>query len=155
MRDQAAHRNPRERVEQRKHCFEHRAADILEIDVDALRAGFLELGRQIGIAMIQALIEPELASDVIAFVLAARDADGTRALDPGDLPDRRADRAGCRGNDDGFAGLRLADIERPGIGGPTRPAGPPPPRRNPPPPRLPHTPAPPPPQRAPFPLPPP
>jgi hypothetical protein len=25
MRDQAAHRNPRDRIEQRKHCFEHRA----------------------------------------------------------------------------------------------------------------------------------
>jgi hypothetical protein len=36
LRDQAAYRNPREGIEQRKHRLEHLAADILEIDVDAL-----------------------------------------------------------------------------------------------------------------------
>src|SRR5258705_9742900 len=43
MRDQAAHGNARKRVEQRKHRLEHRAADVLEIDVDAFRAGKLQL----------------------------------------------------------------------------------------------------------------
>ena len=62
MRDQAAHRNARERVEQRKHRLEHRAADILEIDVDAFRAGGLQLGREIGIAVIEAVVEAEFAS---------------------------------------------------------------------------------------------
>src|ERR1700682_5148235 len=108
MRDQTAHRNARERVQQRKHRLEHRAADILEIDIDAFRAGLLQFCRQIGIAMIEAVVEAKLASDVIALLSAARDADGTRALDLRNLPDRRADRAGCRRNNDGLGWLRLA-----------------------------------------------
>ena len=120
LRDQAAHRYARERVEQRKHRLEHRAADILEIDVDAFRAGFLESRGQIGIAMIDAVVEAKFALDVVAFFLAAGDADGARALDLGDLPDRRADRPGGRGNHDGFARLRLADIEQARIGGHAR-----------------------------------
>ena len=86
MRDQAAHRNPRERIEQREHRFEHLAADILEIDVDALRAGVLEFRGEIGIAMIEAIIEAQFVLDGGAFVLAAGDADRARALDPRDLP---------------------------------------------------------------------
>ena len=42
LRDQPAHRNARERIEQRQHRIEHRAADILEIDVDAFRARGLQ-----------------------------------------------------------------------------------------------------------------
>ena len=117
MGDQAAHRNPRERVEQRKHRLEHRAADVLEIDVDAFRAGFLQLRGKLRIAVVKAIVEAEFVLDVVAFVLAAGDAHGARALDPGDLPDRRADRAGSGGDDDGLAWLRLADVEQPGIGG--------------------------------------
>src|SRR5579859_677668 len=81
MRDQAAHRHAREIVQKRKHRFEHRAADILEIDVDALRAGLLQLCWKIGIAMIEAFVEAKLLFDEVAFVLAAGDADRTRALD--------------------------------------------------------------------------
>src|ERR1700733_6054649 len=109
MGDQAAHRHPRERSEQRKHRFEYRAADILEIDVDPFRAGLLQLRGQIRIAMIEAVVEAELALDVVALVLATGDADRARALDPGNLADRRADRAGGRRDHDGFARLRLAD----------------------------------------------
>src|ERR1700733_4042022 len=117
MRDQAAYRHPRECVELRKHRLEHRAADILEIDVDALGTSLFQFGRQMRIAMIEAVIEAEFASDVIAFVLAARDADGAGALDFRDLPDRRADRAGCRRYHHGLAGLRLSDIEQTRGGG--------------------------------------
>ena len=109
--DQAAHGYAREGVEQWKHRLEHRAANILEINVDAFRAGFLEPRREVGIAMIDAIIETELAFDVVAFFPAAGDPDGTRALDPGDLPDRRADGARGRGHHDGFARLRLPDIQ--------------------------------------------
>jgi hypothetical protein len=44
--------------------------------------------------MVHALVKAELFLHVPAFVRTARDADGARALDPGDLPDHRADRAG-------------------------------------------------------------
>ncbi len=67
--------------------------------------------------MIEALVEAELLLDVVAFLLAAGDADRARALDFCNLADRRADRAGGRRDDDSLAGLRLADIQEPGIGG--------------------------------------
>ena len=72
LRDQAAHRNPRERIEQRKHRLEHRAADILEIDVDAFRAGGLELSGEIGRAVIDARVEAELLLHIAALVRARR-----------------------------------------------------------------------------------
>jgi len=72
LRDQAADRHARESVEQREHRLEHRAADILEIDVDASRTGRLQFRRQIGIAVIEAIVETEFIPDVIAFVLAPR-----------------------------------------------------------------------------------
>jgi hypothetical protein len=81
MRDQAADRDARKRVEQREHRLEHRAADVLEIDVDALRAGVLQLRGQIGIAVVEAIVKAELVLHVVAFVLAAGDADRAGALD--------------------------------------------------------------------------
>src|SRR5258708_38991854 len=80
MRDQAAHGNARERIEQRERRLEHRAADILEIDVNAFRAGILEFRGEIGIAVIEAIIEAELVLDVVALVLATGDADGAAPL---------------------------------------------------------------------------
>ena len=112
-RDLAADRHAGEIVEQRKHRLEHRAADILEIDVDALRARRLEPRRQIAAAMVDAGVEAELLDHVAALLRPARDADGTRALDPGDLADQRADGAGRRRHHHGLARLRLADLERP------------------------------------------
>src|SRR5439155_21055509 len=101
-----------ERVEQRTHRFETRAADVFEIDVDALRAGVFQLRRQIPIAMVEAVVEAELVLDVGALVLAAGDADRARALDACDLADGRADRAGSGGDNYSLASLRLADIEQ-------------------------------------------
>ena len=60
LRDQPADRHARERIEQRQHRVEHRAADILEIDVDAFRAGGLELLGEIRRAVIDAGVEAEL-----------------------------------------------------------------------------------------------
>ena len=61
-----------ERIEQREHRLEHRAAHILEIGVDAFRAGILEFRGEIAIAVIEAIIEAELVLDVVALVLALR-----------------------------------------------------------------------------------
>jgi hypothetical protein len=58
----------------------HGAADILEIDVDALGARCFELLGEIGRAMIDAGIETELIGDVPAFLGAARDPDRARPV---------------------------------------------------------------------------
>src|ERR1700682_3891720 len=118
MGDQAADGHARERVEQREYRLEHGTADVLEVNVDALRAGLFQLRRKMRIAVIEAIVKAEFLFDVVAFVLAAGDADRACALDPRDLSDRRADRAGSRRNHDGLASPRLADVEQARHGGP-------------------------------------
>ena len=118
--DEPADRHAREVVEEREHRVPHRAADVLEIDVDALRAGGLELLREIRRAVVDGGVEAELLDQRSALVGAAGDADRAAALDLRDLADERADRPGRRGDDDGLAGLRLADVEETRIGGHAR-----------------------------------
>ena len=66
--------------------------------------------------MIEAIVKAEFLLDVVALVPAAGDANRPRALDLGDLANRRADRAGGGGNDHGLARLRLADVEQACVG---------------------------------------
>src|SRR4029077_6771739 len=42
LRDEATHRYPGERIEQRQHRIEYGAADVLEVDIDALWTSCLE-----------------------------------------------------------------------------------------------------------------
>src|SRR5690242_2183489 len=78
FRDHAAHDHAAEIVETRKDGLLHGAADILEIDIDAFRAGLIERGAEIGAAMVERRIEAELVLDIAAFVGAAGDTDHPR-----------------------------------------------------------------------------
>ena len=100
------------RVEQRQHGLEHGAADVLEIDVDALRASGGEPLAQPRLVVIQAGIEAEFLNGPVALCLAAGNADGTAALDLRNLTDHRTDRARGGGHHHGLAGLGLADVEQ-------------------------------------------
>ena len=92
--DQAAHRHARVRVQQRQHRGQHRAADVLEVDIDALGRRRAEQLAQVRVAVIDAGIEAERLHRVLALLRAAGDADHAAALELGDLADERADRAG-------------------------------------------------------------
>ena len=72
---------------------------------------------EIGAAVVDAGVEAEFVDDVAAFFGAAGNADDAAALELGDLADHRADRAGGSGDHDGFAGLRLANVEQAHVGG--------------------------------------
>src|SRR5438132_2637905 len=76
----AAHHDAAKVVEPRKHRLLHRAADILEIDVDAFGAGRIQRGAEVGAAMVDRGIEAELVLDIAAFVGATGDADDPGAL---------------------------------------------------------------------------
>src|SRR6266849_2927659 len=60
LRDQAADRDARERVEQRHHRLPDRAADVLEVDIDAIRAGRRQPGAEISALVIDGCVEAEL-----------------------------------------------------------------------------------------------
>src|SRR5262249_41960030 len=95
-------------------------ADILEIDIDAVRTGGRELLREIGGAMVDAGVEAELFADETALRIATGDADCAAALDPGDLSNDRADRAGGGGNHHGRALLRPSALAEAHVGGHAR-----------------------------------
>ena len=95
------------------------AADIVEIDVDALRRGLHQLLDDRAGLVVDRGVGAELAHPG-AFVRAAGRADHGHALRLGDLDDRRADRAGRGRDEDDVALLRLGDAEQAEIGGARR-----------------------------------
>src|SRR5258706_2952669 len=116
--DQAAKRNASEQVHLREHGIEDLPADVLEVDVDALGAGGLEIGGEIAAPVVDTGIEAQVFRDVPAFVRPAGNADGAAALDLRNLADDRADGARRGRDNDGFAGLRLPYFEQAEIRGP-------------------------------------
>src|SRR2546423_15515776 len=73
--DEAAQRHPRSDIEQRQHGAENRATDALEVHIDALRAGRREPPWQLGLMVIEALIEPQRLERILTFLAATGDTD--------------------------------------------------------------------------------
>ena len=93
------------RLISRSDRVEHRPADVVEVDVDAVRAGRPQRRSRSCALVVHAGVEAQLLDDVAALRLAAGDADGPAALDLGDLADDRADRARGRRDDHRLARL--------------------------------------------------
>src|SRR5712691_831826 len=117
--DHPAHHHAGEIVEPREDRLLHRAADILEINIDAVGAGAVELGAEVS-PMIDRRVEPEIVRDIAAFLRPAGDADDPRAVTLGELSGDRANRARGRRDDHGLAGFGLADVGEADIGGHAR-----------------------------------
>ena len=119
--DQAAHRHARELVEQRQHRLEHRPADVLPVDVDAIRAGGAQRLGEVGGAVIDAGIEAELVhrrrrtSPWPPAMPTAR-----QPLIFAIWPTTEPTGAGRRGHHQRLAGLRPADLEQADVGGHAR-----------------------------------
>ncbi len=74
-------------------CIQHFAADIVEVDINAVRAGGLDSLFQIGsVFVIKAGIKAEFFGDIITLVFRSGDADNFAAFHFGNLPGCRADR---------------------------------------------------------------
>src|SRR5215510_13467015 len=86
LRDEPAYGNARKIVEQRPHRLLHGAADVLEINVNALGTSGFELFCKIRPAMVDTSIEAQLAGDEAALLDAAGDPDRAASFDFGDLP---------------------------------------------------------------------
>jgi hypothetical protein len=89
--DETADGNAGKVIQQRQHRLEYWAADILEINIDALRTGGFQILTQLGLVMIEARVESELVLNEAALLLAAGNADDPAALDLCDLADHRPD----------------------------------------------------------------
>ena len=70
----------------------YRTADILPINVDALRTGAVERGLQICRAMVDAGVKTELTFNIAAFVGPAGNTDGACARALGELAGNSANR---------------------------------------------------------------
>src|SRR5437879_4335269 len=120
LRNEPGDRNAGKIVEQRQHGFPDGSADVLEVDVDALRTYRGQSRRKIGGAMINHGVEAKLVLHEGAFLGTASNADRPRPGELRELADERPDRPARRGDDDGFVGLRLAEPPQPALRGEPR-----------------------------------
>src|SRR5699024_404005 len=94
----------------------NRAADVFEIDVDAIRYSFSKFCSKIIFLIVDTCIETKRFSEVIDLFRAAGYADNLRTFYLCNLAYDRADCAGCRRDDHSLTFLRLADVQKTAIG---------------------------------------
>jgi hypothetical protein len=101
-------------VERAERRFEVVAADVVEVDVDAVRGRCLELLGHGPALVVERGVEAVLLGEQPDLVVRAGAADGPLgALEPGDLSDLAADRTGRSGDEDGVALWNSATRSRP------------------------------------------
>ena len=108
----APHATTRPRSAQsRERCLERSATDVVEVHVDAVSQGLA--GRDL--AIVERLVEADLLEP--GHLLGAPGAaDHLAALELGDLPGGRADRARGARDEHRLAGLDAPDVQQPDIG---------------------------------------
>src|SRR5262249_4757241 len=114
--DQPAQRNACAAIQALHDRGQHRAADVLEVDVDAIGTRGLQRGLQIVGLVVEARVEPELVDDVPALLRGSGDANRPASFDLRKLADDRTDGPRRGGDDDGFARLRLTDVQQSDVG---------------------------------------
>src|SRR5690606_7474699 len=115
--DHPADRDAPAHVHARQGRVQVSAADVLEIDVDAVRRGRLQrLGERLGL-VVDHRVQPDLVLQPADLVVGAGGADHVAALDLGDLGGDRANRAGGGGDEHLLAVLQGADVQQAAVGG--------------------------------------
>src|SRR4029079_16245128 len=103
-----------------EHLVEDLAADVVEIDIDAVRTVLLEAVAHAAGLVVDAGVETQLLDHPFALGRTARAADGAAALDLRALPDGLADRTRGARDDDRLAGRRSPDVHQPEVAGHAR-----------------------------------
>ena len=108
--DDSAQHDPGFGGDSAEHGVENRAADVVEIDIDASGAVLLECGGEIFVLVVDTRIEPEVLHNSATLLWPSGD---TYHAGPGDLGDLAGDRTGGpRGgrDHDCLTRLRPADV---------------------------------------------
>ena len=116
---QAADRHPAVDLQTVEHRDHDVAADILEVQIDAVGGQTVQRLADILVLVIDGRVEAEFVGQPGALLRTARDADDATPALFGDLPRDGAHRAGGRRDDDGLAFLGLQHIGDAEIGGQT------------------------------------
>src|SRR6185437_5684836 len=118
LRNAAAQADAGERVEVGEHGVAYRAAHVVEVDIDPVRAGCLHRRGEVALRLVvDAGVEPQLVLHVGAFPGAAGDPNGAAAGDSGELADDLAHRARGRRHHHRLARPGLAHLEQAEVGG--------------------------------------
>src|SRR5215510_289109 len=94
LRDHSADADPRALVDHRQHGVEDFSADVVEVDVYAVRTGPLQRLTDVLALVIDRGVEAQFVHDPFAFLVASGNADDATAFDLAYLADDRTDRAG-------------------------------------------------------------
>src|ERR1044072_5406804 len=106
-------------INQRHHCVRNFAANIVEVNIDALWTRIFEYLLQFRALVIDSCVNADLFAEIFILVIAAGDADRAAAFDLRDLANGQAHRARRAGNDHSLALLWLTNVEQTEIGGET------------------------------------
>ena len=104
------------RADLQEHRIEDLAADVIEVDIDPLGTMLPQRLLDVFGLVVDGGVEAQIVDDVLALLGSAGDADRVAPLDLGDLTGDHADGTGRPGDDHGFAGFRLTDVEQAEIG---------------------------------------
>src|SRR5208337_4275756 len=115
--DEAAENDAAMKVHAVEHGLHDFPTNIFEIDINAVGSGGSKVLLPAGVFVVDGGVKAELVLDPLAFVVAAGDPNDAAAVNFADLAYDAAGGASGRGDDQGFAGLRLADFEKAEIGG--------------------------------------
>lgn len=118
LRDHAALGDPAEVVERADRGLQVLAADVVEVDVDAIGRGGLELLCDRAVVVVERGVEADLVQQIADLLRGSGAADDPgRAAQLGDLTDQRTHRSGRTGDEHDVAFLLLGDVDEPDVRG--------------------------------------
>src|ERR1700683_1191880 len=112
LRDGAANYDASAARKIRESSFQNVTTDVVEVDVDALRASLSQDLRHVFGLVIYDRVKSQIGDEIAALVCTARDTDRAAALDFGNLPHDRAHGPSRRRHDYSVAKSRLAGFEQ-------------------------------------------
>lgn len=118
-RDESAENDATVEVHAVENGFHDFAADVFKVDIDTVGSGSSKLFLPLGVLVVDGGVEAEVVFNPFTFFVGTSDADDAAAVNLANLAGDAAGGTGGGGDDQGFTGLRLADLEQAEVGGET------------------------------------